>query len=92
MESAYLRAVKHIDAGGGEAAATPARMTRLYTHQAMGQIDLWTREVLAACSQGDELRTTLAALRRLTRYVPVDALHTRLEIADFFKEKEKYEI
>ena len=71
---------------------TPIGMTRLYTNEAMGKIDLWTREVLAACAEGDELRTMLAALRRLTRYVPVDALHLRLEIADYFNDKGKYEV
>jgi alkylation response protein AidB-like acyl-CoA dehydrogenase len=92
MESTYLRTKKCIAAVGEDAAATQIRMTTLYTNEAMGQIDLWTREVLAACSEGDELRTMMAALRRLTRYVPIDALHTRLEIADYFNEKGRYEV
>lgn len=92
MESAYLRTQKIAGARGEEDAGAEILMTRLYVGEAMGQIDLWTREVLAACAEGDELRTMLAALRRLTKYVPIDALHVRVDIADHFIEKEKYEI
>jgi alkylation response protein AidB-like acyl-CoA dehydrogenase len=92
MESAYLRTLKMVADRGEDGAAIEIAMTRLYVGEAMGWIDIWTREVLAACSQGDELRTMLAALKRLTRFVPIDALHTRLAIADYFTEKEKYEI
>ncbi|MCK4773142.1 MAG: acyl-CoA dehydrogenase, partial [Candidatus Krumholzibacteria bacterium] len=92
MESAYLRTLKSLASLGEDETATMIGMTRLYTNEAMGSIDLWTREVLAACSEGDELRTMLAALRRLTRYVPIDALHLRLDIADYFNDKGKYEV
>jgi alkylation response protein AidB-like acyl-CoA dehydrogenase len=92
MESAYLRTMKIAAERGEEGAAAEIKMTRLYVGEAIGQIELWTREVLAACSEGDELRTMLAALKRLTKYVPIDALHTRLEIADHFIETEKYQI
>jgi alkylation response protein AidB-like acyl-CoA dehydrogenase len=92
MESAYLRTLK-IAAGSGEDGAAPEiEMTRLYVEEAIGRIELWTREVLAACSEGDELRTMQAALKRLMRHVPIDAIHTRVDIADHFIEKEKYEI
>jgi alkylation response protein AidB-like acyl-CoA dehydrogenase len=92
MESAYLRAMKLVASRGEEGAQHAVDMTRLYVNDAMGRIDLWTREILAACSEGDELRTVLAAARRLTRYTPIDALHLRMGIADVFVEKEKYEI
>jgi len=92
MESAYLRTLKVVAARGEDDAATEIKMTRLYVGEAIGQIELWAREVLAACADGDELRTMLAAFKRLTRHVPIDALHTRLEIADYFIDKEKYEI
>jgi alkylation response protein AidB-like acyl-CoA dehydrogenase len=92
MESSYLRTMKLIDARGEEEARVAIDMTRLFIAGAMGRIDLWTRELLAACAQGDDLRTMLAAARRLTRYTPIDSLHLRLQIADVFIEKEKYEI
>jgi alkylation response protein AidB-like acyl-CoA dehydrogenase len=92
MESAYLRTMKILAARGEENADTEIKMTKLFVEEAIGQVELWAREVLSACSDGDELRTMMAALKRLTRHVPIDTLHTRLEIADYFIEKEKYEI
>jgi alkylation response protein AidB-like acyl-CoA dehydrogenase len=92
MESVYLRTMKILAVRGEADAVTEIKMTRLFVEEATGQVELWAREVLAACSDGDELRTMLAALKRLTRHVPIDSLHTRLEIADYFIEKEKYEI
>ncbi len=92
MESAYLRSMKLHANRGEEGARNVVDMTRLYVHDAMGRIDLWTRELLAACSEGDELRTLLAAARRLVRYTPIDGLHLRLAIAERFVESEKYVI
>jgi alkylation response protein AidB-like acyl-CoA dehydrogenase len=92
MESAYLRTLKIAAERGEAGAATVINMTRLYVGEAIGQIELWTREVLGACAEGDELRTMLTALKRFTKYVPIDAIHTRVDIADDFIEKEKYEI
>jgi len=92
MESAYLRALKIVAARGETEAAPVLNMTRLYVGEAIGQVELWTREVLAACAEGDDLRTMQAALRRLTKHVPIDAIHTRMAIADYFIDKERYEV
>jgi alkylation response protein AidB-like acyl-CoA dehydrogenase len=92
MESTWLRTMKHVSARGEAACAPMIAMTRLYVNEAMGRLDLWSRELLAACSSGDELRTMLAAARRLTKYTPVDASHLRLEIGAFFVEKGKWEM
>jgi len=90
MESAYLRTMKLV-AAGSDAAPTAVSMTRLYVNEAMGKMDLWSRELLAACSEGDELRTMLAAARRLTKYTPIDSVHLRQEIGRHFAEKGKWE-
>lgn len=92
MESAWLRTMKLVTSRGEEGAKTAVGMTRLYINEAMGRLDLCARELLAACADGDELRTMMAAARRLTRYTPVDSLHLRLSIADDFIAREKYEI
>ena len=92
MESALLRTLKIAAAQGEDESKTVIDMTRLYVYGTMGKVDLWAREVLAACSEGDELRTMLAALRRLVKYTPIDTMHLRLGIADYFIDKEKYEI
>jgi alkylation response protein AidB-like acyl-CoA dehydrogenase len=92
MESAWLRTMKLVSSRGRAACEAPIGMTRLYVNDAMGRLDLWARELLAACASGDELRTMLAAARRLVKYTPIDAGHLRLEIAGHFVEKGKWEV
>jgi alkylation response protein AidB-like acyl-CoA dehydrogenase len=90
MESAWLRTNKLVAARGEDACAPHIAMTRLYVNEAMGRVDLWSRELLAACASGDELRTMLAASRRLAKYTPIDSVHLREEIAKGFVEKGKW--
>ena len=92
MESSWLRTMKLVASRGEAACTTHVGMTRLYCNDAMGRLDLWSRELLAACASGDELRTMLAAARRLVKYTPIDTGHLRLEIAKHFVEKGKWEI
>jgi alkylation response protein AidB-like acyl-CoA dehydrogenase len=92
MESSWLRTMKLVASRGEAAYTTHVGMTRLYCNDAMGRLDLWSRELLAACASGDELRTMLAAARRLVKYTPIDAGHLRQEIAKHFVEKGKWEI
>lgn len=92
MESSYLRTMKLVAANGEDACQVHIAMTRLYINEAMGKLDLWARELLAACASGDELRTMLAAARRLTKYTPIDSIHLRETIAKAFTEKGKWEL
>ena len=92
MESTWLRTMKLVASRGEAACTTHVGMTRLYCNDAMGRMDLWSRELLAACASGDELRTMLAAARRLVKYTPIDAGHLRLDIAKHFVEKGKWEM
>jgi hypothetical protein len=92
MESAWLRTMKLVAARGEAACATQIGMTRLYCNDAVGQMELWARELLAACAAGDDLRMMLAAARRLTKYTPIDAGHLRIDIAKHFVEKGKWEL
>jgi hypothetical protein len=45
-------------------------------------IDASARHALAAMTQGDTLRTMLAALRRLAKFVPIDTVTLRRRLAD----------
>jgi len=92
MDSTYLRTMKLVSSRGAAQCETMIDMTRLYINDSMGKLDLWSRELLAACASGDELRTMLAAARRLTKYTPIDSGHLRLAIAKGFVEKGKWEI
>ena len=75
MESALLRAQK----SGRENAAN---MAAVYVSEAMDAIESTARTVLAACSEGDTLRTNLAALRRFAKREPVDSIGLRRKIAE----------
>lgn len=77
-ESAVLRA---LAATGADAALHVAAAT-VVTHEAFGRIELAAREALAALSEGDTLRTQLAALRRLLKLAPANLVVRRRALAD----------
>ncbi len=57
---------------------------------AMARIEAFARPVLAACSEGDALRTNLAVLRRFARYEPVDSIALRRRIAERLLDAGRY--
>ena len=67
-----------------------ADVVRAFTNDAMTRIDFAARQVLAAVAEGDALRTQLAALRRLLRWMPVNTIGARQRIADFLIESNRY--
>jgi butyryl-CoA dehydrogenase len=73
LESSLLRARKLADAGKGSSNAA-AIATGMLADDSMAQAEQAARRVLAACSEGDMLRTQLAILRRLTKFTPADGV------------------
>jgi alkylation response protein AidB-like acyl-CoA dehydrogenase len=90
MESAILRAQKLAAAQGEEAAARFIDMTRVFCNDAVARIEARAKNTLAGMSEGDELRTLLAALRRFTKLTPVNTIAARQRIADVMIEANKY--
>ena len=82
MESAILRAQKLAASKGEEAAARYLDMTRVFCNDAVERIDAHAKNTLAGMSEGDELRTLLAALRRFTKLTPMNTVAARQRIAD----------
>ena len=78
-ESAVLRAVA---AGTGADAALHVAAATVVTHEAFGRIELAARSALAALTEGDTLRTSLSALRRLLKLTPANLVALRRQIAD----------
>ncbi len=74
MESAILRARKNKRENAAD-------MASVFTSDAMDAIEISARTVLAACAEGDELRTHLAVLRRFTKRDTVDTIALRRRIA-----------
>jgi alkylation response protein AidB-like acyl-CoA dehydrogenase len=90
MESAILRAQKLAAARGEEAAARYVDIARVFAHDAADRIETSARHVLAAMSEGDELRTLLAALRRFTKRTPANNVAARQRIADVLIQANRY--
>jgi hypothetical protein len=88
MESAQLRARKI--AASGKSAENVNDMVAVFSREAMDTIDQAARTVLAACSEGDVLRTNLAVLKRFTKYEPVDMIGLRRKIAARLIQAERY--
>src|SRR5215475_9933164 len=58
-------------------------VTRTFINDAMSRVEFSAKQVLAAVAEGDAMRTQLAALRRLLRWMPINTVQTRQRIADF---------
>jgi alkylation response protein AidB-like acyl-CoA dehydrogenase len=79
MESVELRARKLAQLHRDEPAAD---ISAVFVREAMETIESAARNVLAACSEGDALRTNLAVLKRFTKFEPVNAIAARRRIAE----------
>lgn len=89
LESALLRARK-LAAAGKNSASTAAAMTSLLADESIALAEQAARRVLAACGEGDELRTQLAILRRLAKHVPADAVQLSRTVARQCLQLERY--
>jgi alkylation response protein AidB-like acyl-CoA dehydrogenase len=79
MESVYLRTQKLAKLHKGEIAADACAV---FLREAMEIVESAARNVLAAGSEGDALRTNLAVLKRFTKFEPVNAIAARRRIAE----------
>jgi butyryl-CoA dehydrogenase len=89
LESALLRAQK-LTEGRKSSAEVAAAMTSLLADETMALAEQATRRVLAACGQGDMLRTQLAILRRVARFTPGDAVGMSRTVAKAAIQLERY--
>jgi hypothetical protein len=82
MESALLRAMKSIEKLGDEKSQIQKTMVKVYVNDAFGRVEGFAKQAFAAIAEGDTLRTQLSALKKLTRFEPVNTVALRREIAD----------
>jgi len=78
-ESALLRASA---ATGTSRASLHADAARTFLNDAAARIETAARQALAVMTSGDTLRTMLAGLRRLAKFVPLDTVTLRRRLAD----------
>lgn len=90
MESAILRARKLVASQSESAAERYLDMTRVFCNDAVLRIESRAKTTLAGMSEGDELRTLLAALRRFTKLQPMNTIAARQRIADGMIAANKY--
>jgi alkylation response protein AidB-like acyl-CoA dehydrogenase len=88
-ESATLRARAASDRRDAKA-ALHVDAARAFVNDAAMRIDASARQALAAMVEGDALRTTLAALRRLLKVTPVNTAAIRRRLADVTVERGAY--
>lgn len=80
-ESAVLRA-KDAAAARHPQAGLHADAARVFVNDAAQRVEMAAKSALAAMSDGDTLRTLLAALRRLMKVSPVNTVALRRRLAD----------
>ena len=88
-ESAVLRAL-NAEALKVPTSAMQADATRAFVSDAAARIEFAARTALAAMADGDELRTQLAALRRVLKVTPVNTVAIRRRLADATVERGSY--
>ncbi|GAB1305060.1 acyl-CoA dehydrogenase family protein [Bacillus altitudinis] len=89
-ESAVLRTEKAIAASGAEKNVQKLAYTQIFTQEAFLKIEAHAKESLIAMEEGDSLRMSLSALRKLTRFTPMNVIAKKREVAKRIFEAEKY--
>jgi alkylation response protein AidB-like acyl-CoA dehydrogenase len=92
MESAVLRAQKLAIRNGEAGSALARAMTRVYMAGGMEKIESAAKMVIAACADGDMLRSQLAILRRLCKHEPFNTVALRQTIAQRVIETGRYQV
>ncbi|KUP05152.1 acyl-CoA dehydrogenase [Bacillus coahuilensis p1.1.43] len=90
MESAVLRTEKAIAKDGMDKARQKVLYTQIFCQEAFGEIESDAKETLIAAEDGDTLRLMLSALRKLTRFNPVNVIALKREASEKIVEAEKY--
>jgi len=83
MESALLRAMKSMEKIGDEKSRIQKAMVKVYVNDAFDRVEGFAKQAFSAISEGDILRTQLSALKKLSRFTPVNTVALRREIADY---------
>ncbi|MED1219048.1 acyl-CoA dehydrogenase family protein [Bacillus paralicheniformis] len=90
MEAAILRTEKAIQATGEDKNAQKILYTQIFAQVAFLEIESHAKESLIAMESGDSLRMMLSALRKLTRFTPVNVIEKKRQAAKGVFEAEKY--
>jgi alkylation response protein AidB-like acyl-CoA dehydrogenase len=92
MESALLRTLKKIQKEGEEKSTIQIAATRVYINDTFPRVDLMARQIFAAISEGEELRTQLMGVKKFARFTPVNTVALRRTIADSIIAAGRYDL
>jgi alkylation response protein AidB-like acyl-CoA dehydrogenase len=92
MESTVLRTEKAITRVGLEKSKQKLLYTQIFCQEAFGKIEQDAKETLIAVEQGDELRILLSALRKFTRYTPINIIVKKREASLKLIDTERYTV
>ncbi|MBM4351493.1 MAG: acyl-CoA dehydrogenase [Deltaproteobacteria bacterium] len=90
MESGLLRAMKTMGRPMDERGQIQRAMVKVFVNDAFERLEGFAKKALAAVAEGDTLRTQLSALKKLSRFTPVNTIALRREIADHVIKAGKY--
>ncbi len=92
MESAILRTEKQVGLRGEGASEIHIAATRTFVSDSIQRVEHHAKTALAAMTEGDELRTMLAVLRRYMKVTPYNTIEARRRIADSIIEAGRYNL
>ncbi|PQD95225.1 acyl-CoA dehydrogenase [Pradoshia eiseniae] len=90
MESAVLRTEKAVRATGLEKNKQKLLYTQIFCQEAFGEIEKHAKETLVATETGDTLRMMTSALRKFTRFTPVNVIALKREAAVKIVDAERF--
>ncbi|MBI2832978.1 MAG: acyl-CoA dehydrogenase family protein [Acidobacteria bacterium] len=80
-ESAVLRAIATVERGDRQA-DLHIDAARVFVNDAAARVDASAKQALAAMTEGDTLRTLVAALRRILKVMPINTVALQRRLAD----------
>jgi len=82
MESTILRTLKLAEINGKEKVKIQINISKVLVNDSIAKIDILAKNILASVSETDTLKTLLTALKRFTKYTPINTIKLRREIAN----------
>jgi len=74
--------MKKLAKQGEEEAKIHIAATRVYINDTFPRVDTMAKQIFAAISEGEELRTQLMGLKKFARFTPINTIALRREIAE----------
>jgi hypothetical protein len=82
MESGLLRALKTMGKSNDEKSQIQKAMVKVFVNDAFERVEGCAKQTLSAIAERDIPRAQLSALKKLTRFTPVNTVMLRRKIAD----------